>query len=186
MVKKCPNNNKTKNKEMNEKKSNSNKENNALKPNTKVAFNTKFNKEKLLKKFSYLVQNSKKNSGNQEEQNKKICLNILYYDENLIASKENNEICSFLKLKNQGTFYGIHNFDLFKYICEKIKDSNKIFILICSGSSSEKIFNYISDINEFKGYYIYCYDKPKYLPLLERYPNVPCIPICDVGGWGGE
>ena len=23
-------------------------------------------------------------------------------------------------------------------------------------------------------------------PLLERYPNVPCIPICDVGGWGGE
>ena len=97
--------------------------------------------------------------------------NILYYDENLITSSENNEICSFFKINNQGTFYGIHNFDLFKYICEKIKDSNKSFLLISSGSSSEKIFNYISDINvkEFKAYYIYCYEKAKYLPLIKKY-----------------
>ena len=138
-------------------------------PQTEVGFQLIFHKSKESKESSYLEPNSKNSSGNQEQN---ICLNILYYDKNLINSAENNEICSFFKMKNQGTFYGIHNFDLFKYICKKIKNRNKRFILISSGSSSEKIFDYISDINEFKRYYIYCYDKPKYLPLLERYPKL--------------
>ena len=172
MVKKYSKNEKTENKETNENKSKSNEKDNPFNPNTKAGYNKIFNKSKILKKFIYIISNSKKNSGNQVQQNKNICLNILYYDENLIASSENNEICSFFKMKNQGTFYGIHNFDLFMYICEKIKDSNKRFILICSGSCSEKIFNYISDINEIQGYYIYCYNKPKYLPLLDRYPKL--------------
>ena len=116
-----------------------------------------------------LIQISKKNS---RKQKKDLCLNIIYYDENLINSSENNENCSFFKMRNQGTFYGIHNFDLFKYICKKIKNSNKRFILITSGSSSEKIFNHIISINEIKKYFIYCRYKEKYLPLLKRYPKL--------------
>ena len=172
MVKKFSKKEKTENKETNENKSNSNEKDDPLNPKTKAGYNKIFNKSKILKKFTYIISNSKNYSGNQVQQIKNICLNILYYDENLINSSENNEICSFFKMKNQGTFYGIHNFDLFKYICEKIKNSNKSFILICSGSCSEKIFNHISDINEFQGYYIYCYNKPKYLPLLEIYPKL--------------
>ena len=153
-------------------KTDSKEKNGTLQPPTKVGFQKVFNKSKILKKFSYILSISKKNSGNEITS---ICLNILYYDENLISSSENNEICSFFKMKNKGTFYGVHNFDLFKYICEKIKGSNKSFILISSGSASEKIFNHISDIDEFKEYYIYCYKKNKYLPLLNRYQKLKGI-----------
>jgi hypothetical protein len=172
MVKKNQKSGKAKNKIINEKKKHSNKKKNSGQPITEVGFQLVFHASEESKIPTYLESNSKNSSGNQSiQESKNICLNILYYDENLITSSENNEICSFFKLKNQGTFYGIHNFDLFKYICEKIKDSNKSFILISSGSSSEKIFNYISDINvkEFKAYYIYCYEKAKYLPLIKKY-----------------
>ena len=173
MVKQFQKSGKKENKETNENKSNSNKKDDPLNPQTKAGYNKIFNKSTILKKFTYIISNSKNSSGNQNiQESKNICLNILYYDENLITSSENNEICSFFKMKNQGTFYGIHNFDLFKYICQKIKDSNKSFILISSGSSSEKIFKHISDIKEFQGYYIYCFNKPKYLPLLKRYPKL--------------
>ena len=173
MVKQFQKSGKKENKETNENKSNSNEKDDPLNPKTKAGYNKIFSKSKILKKFTYIISNSKNSSGNPNiQESKNICLNILYYDENLKISSENNEICSFFKMKNQGTFYGIHNFDLFKYITEKIKDSNKSFILISSGSSSEKIFNYISDIKEFQGYYIYCFNKPKYLPLLKRYPKL--------------
>jgi hypothetical protein len=173
MVKQFQKSGKKENKETNENKSNSNEKDDPLNPKTTAGYNKIFSKSKILKKFTYIISNSNNYSGNQNNQeSKKICLNILYYDENLKISSENNEICSFFKMENQGTFYGIHNFDLFKYICEKIKNSNKSFILISSGSSSEKIFNYISDIKEFQGYYIYCFNKPKYLPLLKRYPKL--------------
>ena len=45
----------------------------------------------------------------------KLQLNIIYYDENL-KNTENNLNTSFFKLNIKGTFYGCHNFQLFKYI----------------------------------------------------------------------
>ena len=54
----------------------------------------------------------------------------------------------------------------------KIQNLKKDFILICSGSSSEKIFNYCLNINEFKQYYIYCFNKEKYQPLFQKYPKL--------------
>ena len=83
MVKKNQKNGKAKNKKTNENKSNSNEKDDPLNPKTKAGYNKIFNKSKILKKFIYIISNSKKNSGNQVQQNKNICLNILYYDEKI-------------------------------------------------------------------------------------------------------
>jgi len=99
---------------------------------------------------------------------KKLELNILYYDESLKNTEENNLNCSFFKMNIKGTFYGCHNENLFKYICDKIRNSNKEFILISSGSSAEKIYDYWSDIYQIENYYIYCLDINKYAPLKRR------------------
>ena len=40
--------------------------------------------------------------------------NIIYYDESLKKSVENNNNCAYFKLKLKGTFYGVNNFQLFK------------------------------------------------------------------------
>ena len=71
-----------------------------------------------------------------------------------------------------GTFCGCHNFELFKIICEKIKNKNKEFILLSSGSAAKKIYDYCSNIKEIREYYIYCYYKEKYIPLMNQYPKL--------------
>ena len=98
-------------------------------------------------------------------------LNILYYDKNL-NNEENSDLCAHISFNINGTFYGCHNFELFEIIIEKIKNSKKDFILICSGSSAKKIFKYCSNVNEINSYYIYCYDKQKYIPLIKEYPKL--------------
>ena len=126
------------------------------------------------------IVNKYKYKHNQEEEHyafprkekiQKRHLNILYYDKNL-NNEENSDLCAHISFNINGTFYGCHNFELFKIILEKIKDSKKHFILICSGSSSEKIFKYCSNVNEINSYYIYCYDKQKYIPLIKEYPKL--------------
>ena len=42
-----------------------------------------------------------------------------------------------------GTFYGCHYFELFEKVCEKIKRNKTEFILITSGVSAEKIFDFL-------------------------------------------
>ena len=98
-------------------------------------------------------------------------LNILFYDENL-NNEENSDICAFISFNIDGTFYGCHYFELFEIILEKIKNTKKNFILICSGSSSKKIFDYCSNINIINSYYIFCYNKKKYIPLIKEYPKL--------------
>ena len=49
-------------------------------------------------------------------------LNILYYDENL-KNIENDNISSFFQMYLNGTFYGCHNFILFKNVYTKIKSA---------------------------------------------------------------
>ena len=109
----------------------------------------------------------------EEEKNiiKKYDLNIIYYDENL-KKKENNDNCTFFDMNINGTFYGCHYFELFKIVCEKIKNKKKEFILISSGSCSKKVFDYCSNIEEIREYYIYCFKVDKYKPLMEEYPKL--------------
>ena len=105
----------------------------------------------------------------------KLELNILYYDELLKKTEENNFNCSFFKMNIKGTFYGCHNKNLFKFICEKIRNSNIEFILISSGSSAEKIYDYWSDICQIKNYYIYCLGTDKYAPLKRSFNKLKGI-----------
>ena len=111
-----------------------------------------------------------------DKNRKKYNLNIIYYDENLISG-ENSDNCTFFQMNITGTFYGCHYFKLFKIILEKIiknnkkknKEEKKEFILITSGSSAEKIFEYCSDVEELREYYIYCFYPSKYTTLLKKY-----------------
>ena len=98
--------------------------------------------------------------------------NIIYYDEALKKTAENNFNCAFFKLKLKGTFYGVNNYELFKYICYLIKHKRKQFILICSGSSAKKCFAYCTQINQIYEYYIYCNYIEKYIFLFQTYPKL--------------
>ena len=103
----------------------------------------------------------------------KLPLNIIYYDENLKDNGgENSDNCTFFQMNIIGTFYGCHNFELFELVCEEIKKRDKQFILLCSGSSAEKVFNFCSDMEQIREYYIFCFKKENYLPLLEKYTKL--------------
>jgi hypothetical protein len=107
-----------------------------------------------------------------QKNNKKYNLNILYYDEHLRNNEENSDNCSFIEMNSNGTFYGCHNFDLFKIVCEKIIKNKKEFILISSGSAANKVFDYCRNIKEIREFYIYCFQKEKYLPLKDQYSKL--------------
>ena len=130
------------------------------------------------KKFmeDYINKNNLKESLSSlnEKMNKmkKYNLNIIYYDELLLEERENNDNSTFLSININGTFYGCHYYELFKIICQKIINSKKEFILISSGSSAQKVFDYCSNIKEIKAYLIYCFNKDKYLPLKNKYPKL--------------
>jgi hypothetical protein len=118
------------------------------------------------------IFNSAEFKNNKNSSIMKFELNILYYDESLIKSKENNANCSFFKMNTKGTFYGCHHMDLFKYICEQIKKSQKKFLLICSGKRSEEILNYCLNIDAIKYCCIYCGYKEHYIRLMDKYPKL--------------
>ena len=120
---------------------------------------------------------AEKKSLKKEEKNniiKKYDLNIIYYDENL-KNPENSDNCTFFDMNINGTFYGCHYFELFKIVCEKIKNTKKEFILISSGSCSQKVFEYCYNIKEIREYYIYCFNVDKYKPLMDEYPKLKGI-----------
>ena len=108
---------------------------------------------------------------NHKNKRRKMNLNILYYDENL-NNEENSDNSSFFFMNTNGTFYGCHYFELFEKVLEKIKNNKKEFILLCSGSSSEKIFDYCSNVQELKEFYIYCFERKKYISLIKKYPKL--------------
>ena len=128
-----------------------------------------------VKEINANIFNSKNENGKSYQKNNKIKkynLNILYYDEHLKNNEENSDNCSFIDINTNGTFYGCHNFELFKIVCEKIINNKKEFILICSGSAAKKVFDYCSNIKEIREFYIYCFQKEKYLPLKEQYSKL--------------
>ena len=75
-------------------------------------------------------------------------------------------------MNTNGTFYGCHNFTLFKKVCEKLVKGKKEFILLSSGSCAEKIFDYCKNTEEIREYFIYCFLKDKYTPLMSKYPKL--------------
>ena len=107
-------------------------------------------------------KNEKESLENKDEEEKnerkKLDLNIIYFDENL-KNEENNDYCTFFDMNINGTFYGCHYFELFKIICEKIKNKNKEFILISSGSCLQKVFDYCKKMKEIREYFIFCFKK---------------------------
>ena len=71
-----------------------------------------------------------------------------------------------------GSFYGCHSLELFNNVCKKIKRNKTKFILISSGSAAQKIFDFCSNMNEIREYYIYCKRKEKYLSLMDEFPKL--------------
>ena len=106
------------------------------------------------------------------KQKKNLKLNILYYDESLKDNEENSDNCTFFQMNIKGTFYGCHNLNLFKLVLNKIKNKNKQFILLSSGSSAEKIYTHCLNMKEIRECYIYCWNKSKYIPLMNKYPKL--------------
>ena len=104
-------------------------------------------------------------------------LNIIFYDDDLNRTQNNNFYCSYFKSQLEGAFYGINNFNLFKYICHKIQQNPRQFILISSGSCADKVFGYCTakNIKQIYMYYIYCFDNQNYYPLMQKYPKVKNI-----------
>ena len=144
--------------------------------NNSSLFNNSNQKNLSQKQFIEVFgSNLKKSIYNSNQAHIQLYLNIIYYDENLLSSSENNENCSILKMITLGTFYGVHNYSLFKYIIKRLPDeSNKRFILISSGSAANKVFKYceICAKKNISKFYIYCFDKSKYQNLMDKYPRL--------------
>ena len=75
-------------------------------------------------------------------------------------------------MNNKGIFYGCHHMDLFKYICEQIKKSQKEFILICSGKRADEILEYCQNIDSIKFCCIYCRHKEYFNNLMSKYSKL--------------
>ena len=99
----------------------------------------------------------------------KMKINIIYYSESLLKDMELSDYCAFLQMNINGTFYGIHNMNLLNLIYNKIRNSDRDFILITSGSAAEKVYQKISNLMNIKEYYIYCFYKEKYSYLFNKY-----------------
>ena len=125
----------------------------------------KYKKEKEILELADKIIKKQKNE-------KKYNLNIIYYDEHLKDEEENADNCSFIEMNINGTFYGCHNFELFKIVCDKLQKNQKQFILISSGSAAKKIYDYCSNVKEIREYFIYCWLKDKYMPLMNQYPKL--------------
>ena len=104
-----------------------------------------------------------------KNENNRLKLNIIYYDENLLDNMNLNEYCSYIQMNIGGTFYGCHNMDLLNLICDKVNKFDREFILISSGSAFEKVYKKVININNIREYYIYCCNKERYLPLKQKY-----------------
>ena len=96
-------------------------------------------------------------------------LNLIHYDENM-KNSENIDYYKRFKLNVVGGFHAIDNFEIFKKFIEKMKNNpNKIhYILVTSGSASEKIMKYCHDFEFIKEIIIVCYDLRKYKKMYDK------------------
>ena len=96
-------------------------------------------------------------------------LNLIHYDENLKNPENLNFYYKPTKLNVVGGYHGIDDFEIFKKYMEKIKNNlNKIhYILITSGSASEKIMKYCHDFEFIKEIIIFCGYLNKYKKMYD-------------------
>ena len=107
--------------------------------------------------------------------------NIIYYDENIKFIKSVNKDSDFFEKKTSGAFILCNDLESLSIIREEIlkqikKDKRIIFNLITTGSTCEKIMNFISENKDFfdciKNVCIYCMDINKYEHLKIKYPKI--------------
>ena len=126
----------------------------------------------LIEKNNYIDQNLIKF---QDVERNPIKVNLIHYDENL-RNNENLGYYKYLKLNTVGGYYGIDNFEILKKYIETIKKAPIFlkYILIISGSTSEKILNYCNDYNFIDECIIFCFLKHKY-QNMKKYKKVKLI-----------
>ena len=121
-----------------------------------------YNPEKMLKNKIFSMEGI-------ERRKDLFYLNLIHYDENM-KNSENIDYYKRFKLNVVGGFHGIDNFEIFKKYIEKIKTSDqKIhYILVTSGSSSEKILDYCHDCEFIKEFIIFCFYLDKYKKMYDK------------------
>ena len=123
----------------------------------------------------------KKNYLKPKNPENRLKLNILYYDESLLKDMTLSDFCAFIQMNIAGTFYGCHKMNLFDLVSQKVRSSDREFILITSASSAENIYSKIYNFFNIREYYILCsgnekksnynYLENKYLKLKGIYED---------------
>ena len=124
------------------------------------------------------INNDKKNYLKPKNPENRLKLNILYYDESLLKNRTLSDFCAYIQMNIAGTFYGCHKMDLFNLVIQKIRSSDRQFILITSGSNAENIYSNISNLYNIREYYILCSGNEKksnYNYLANKYPKLKGI-----------
>ena len=102
---------------------------------------------------------------------------IIYFDKNL--KKEEENINNFIKLRETfygNEVYGVDTLDKFKYLISLFGKLNSYYYLITSGGGAEEFLNsgYYEE-NRIINFVIYCFNKNKYLPLMQKYKRISMI-----------
>ena len=116
--------------------------------------------EEILKNKIFSLEGS-------ERRKKLFYLNLIHYDENM-KNNENIEYYKRFKLNVVGGFHGIDNFDIFKQFMEEMKKNKIHYILITSGSASEKILSHCHDFEFIKEIIIFCMYLEKYQKMYDK------------------
>jgi serine/threonine protein kinase len=107
--------------------------------------------------------------------------NIIYYDENIKFINSINKDSDFFEKKTSGAFILCNDLESLSIIKEEIlkqikKDKRTTFNLITTGSTCEKVMNYLNENKEFfdciNNVCIYCMNINKYMSLKENYPKI--------------
>ena len=104
-----------------------------------------------------------------ERREKLFYLNLIHYDENM-KNSENIDYYKRFKLNVVGGFHGIDNFEIFKQYMEAMKkNQNKIhYVLVTSGSASQKILSYCHDFEFINEIIIFCMYLEKYTKMYDK------------------
>ena len=125
--------------------------------------NSQYDPEKFLKNKIFSLEGI-------ERRKDLFYLNLIHYDENLKNPENLNFYYKPTKLNVVGGYHGIDDFEIFKKYMEKIKNNpNKIhYILITSGSASEKIMKYCNDFEFIKEIIIFCLKCSEYKKVYDK------------------
>ena len=109
------------------------------------------------KDFEHIINFSDIKKGN-------IYINLIHYDKNL-KNKENIEYYRYFSTKIIGSYCSFYDFDMLKLLISKLTQIPfpPCYILMTSGSESEKILKDFHDYTFIKDVVIFCIKKDEYL-----------------------